>query len=754
MKGEWHMRKLAIGAAGFSGAVFCACYLLSPRLSLLFACVAAALGVLTLFRRGRISLAARIVLFGAAFGFAAFAVHSARTTVPARALDGETLTLTAVLLDYPDVYDDYCRAEVKLDDSASSLKAVLYGSKAQLAAAEPGQTLRLTARLRAADTRYGEDYDYYNSRGIYLVANAKGELTLGEASRSPEYWPQRVRHWLSARMDEIFPADTSPFMRSVLLGDKSGLYDCTAEYTALSRAGFMHIAAVSGMHISFLVAFLQLFLGRGCKSALVCIALIWCFVLVTGLPPSAVRAGFMQSLLLFAPVVRRENDSPTSLSTVLALVLLENPHAAASISLQLSFGAVAGIYLFYDPISSVLLSLFCDEAAQERFQKPVGVVSCSLAVMAATMPLCALHFGYVSVLSPLMNAASLCFCGALASCALSLVWGGLGVAAAWVFSWAARYVFLVARLISAVPFAVLYLDSAVAGVWLVLCYVFFVGALFTRLSAARRLLYPLALSAITLAAAFGLMRLDTAQGRGTAAVLDVGQGQSICVLSGRAAVMVDCGGGAKLTDAGETAGAYLLNRGHTTLDALVLTHLHADHANGVEKLMELVRVRYLILPAAPNDDDKLHEPILAAASRHGTEVVYLAEDMNLEADGIRVALYAPGETGDTNERCLMCRVSLGEFDMMITGDAPKKAEDELVMTHDVRGVEVYVVGHHGSKYSSGDALLSALGADTAVISVGYNNYGHPTEETLERLAAYGYNVYRTDIDGRVELRVR
>lgn len=753
------MRKLAIGALGFSGAVFCACYLLSPGLALVFAAVAAGLGALTFLRRGRIMLAVRIAVFGAAFGFAVFAAHSSRTTLPARELDGETLTLNAVLLDYPDVYDDYCRAEIKLDGAAAHLKAVLYDYKAQLAHAEPGQKLRVTARLRAADTRYGEDYDYYNSRGIYLTASARGDITLGEKSGSPQYWPARIRHVLSERIDELFPADCAPFMRSVLLGDKSGLYECTAEYTALSRAGFMHIAAVSGMHISFLVAFLQLFLGRGRKSSLICIGLIWGFVLVTGMPPSAVRAGFMQSVLLFAPVVRRENDSPTSLSAVLALVLLENPHAAASISLQLSFGAVAGIYLFYDVIDSVLLSLFGNESVRERMQKPVGVVACSLSVMAATMPLCAVHFGYVSVLAPLMNAAalwaaSLCFCGALAACVLSVVWSGLGIAAAWLFSWAARYIFLVARLISAVPFAVLYLDNAVAVTWLILCYIFFIGAMFTHLSAARRLIYPMVLSAVTLAAAFGLMRLDMTQGYGTAAVLDVGQGQSICVLSGRAAVMVDCGGGAKATGAGDTAGAYLINRGHTTLDALVLTHLHADHANGVEKLMEFVRVRYLIMPAAPNDDDKLHAPIVAAAEKHGTEVVYLAEDMKLDADGIHVELYAPGESGDTNERCLMCLVSLGEFDMLITGDAPEKAENELVATHDIDDVEVYVVGHHGSKYSSGDALLSALGADTAVISVGYNSYGHPTQETLERLDAYGYNVYRTDVDGRVELRVR
>ena len=64
-----------------------------------------------------------------------------------------------------------------------------------------------------------------------------------------------------------------------------------------------------------------------------------------------------------------------------------------------------------------------------------------------------------------------------------------------------------------------------------------------------------------------------------------------------------------------------------------------------------------------------------------------------------------------------------------------------------------IAGHHGSRYASGGEFLESIGADTAVISVGYNTYGHPTNETLERLEAYGYNIYRTDLNGSVEIRV-
>ena len=85
-------------------------------------------------------------------------------------------------------------------------------------------------------------------------------------------------------------------------------------------------------------------------------------------------------------------------------------------------------------------------------------------------------------------------------------------------------------------------------------------------------------------------------------------------------------------------------------------------------------------------------------------------------------------------------------------DAPTAAENELLERAELSGTEVFVAGHHGSRYSSGEALLRELEADTAIISVGYNTYGHPTYETLERLSAYGLEIYRTDLNKTVEIR--
>ena len=86
------------------------------------------------------------------------------------------------------------------------------------------------------------------------------------------------------------------------------------------------------------------------------------------------------------------------------------------------------------------------------------------------------------------------------------------------------------------------------------------------------------------------------------------------------------------------------------------------------------------------------------------------------------------------------------------GDAPAAAEREFISAHPLHDAELFIAGHHGSKYSNSVELIESIGAHTAVISVGYNSYGHPTQQTLERLSYFGYNIYRTDLNGSVEIR--
>ena len=753
------MRVLAITALAYSAAVFASNYILPSAWLPALALGCALAGGAILLPRRRWLRGFALLAFGLALGFGCFWLRAVRTTVPAARLEGQTRLIRAEIADWPELNERYSRAVVRLrGEGLPPLNALLYDNGESLRTAKPGDRLELEASLRPADRLYGERYLGYNARDIYLIASARGEIRVTGESGGLRYWPQHLNRRILSLVRELFPTDTAAFIEALLLGDKTELYRDEALYQALSRAGLMHVVAVSGMHIAFLVGMLRTILGKNRPCSLLCIALVWAFVLVTGASPSAVRAAIMQSLLLAASLFRRENDPLTSLSAALAALLLGNPHAAASVSLQLSFASIAGILCFSERLEEAIYERLPALRGYLLGRTAVGAAVNSLSVMPFAVPLMCLHFGSVPLLAPLTNllalwAVTLCFCGSCLLCVLGALWLPLGRLLAWVLAWLVRYVFLTARCVSAIPFAAVYLETRAAWLWLLFCYALFIAFRFVKRGRLVRLGVPALLSVLSLAALLTAARLAYAGETETIAALDVGQGQCLAVLSGDQTLLIDCGGLGSAESAGETAGRYLLSRGRRRVDALILTHLDTDHANGLGTLTALCPVKTLLLPETGGAENGMRDAVTAAAARGGTELRFLREDSLLALGGIRAQLYAPAGEGDANDRSLAAVVSLGDYDMLVTGDMSRTKERALLAQHPLEGIELYIVGHHGSRYASSYELLESIGADTAVISCGYNTYGHPAPETLERLAACGYTVYRTDENGTVEIRI-
>ena len=750
------MRILAAAALGFSAAVFLAYYTIPAGWLIVPAVLSAALAALLGLSRRRWLRPAAIALVFFALGLLRFSLYSQRTLDRAREAAGQSREITAELLDYPDVYADYCKLRVRIvEGELPHFKAIVYDNDRQLADAEPGDVVRFEAKVSTADTIYGKAYDNNFINGFFFKLSTRGEIERLDASFDRRTIPVRIRHALCSRVDSLFPKEDAAFVKALMLGEKQDFYRDDALYVSMTRAGLMHAVAVSGLHIAFLTSLLLFLFGGGRRGALISIVFIWAFVLITGAGKAAIRAAFMQTLLLLAPLVRRENDPITSLSAVLALVLGASPLAAGSVSLQLSFSAMAGIIFFFERIYAQLIAFVPERLKCRAARYVCATAASSLSVMIFTVPLTAVHFGYVALLSILTNiaclwAVSLCFCGAWIACALSFL-PVVGSAAAWVCTLLVRYILFCARLVSALPHAVLYMKTEGALCWLLLNYTLLLLFVLMKKRRVLRVVLPTLLSLAALALI--LVRTDRFyRGNDTIAVLDVGQGQCVCALSGDETVVIDCGNTGNLDDAGTIAGEYLLSVGREHVDLLLLTHLHADHADGVLRLMEMLPVDTLVLPADADDSDGLAGRITEAAERHGTEIYALDRPAGLSCGAVKLDVYRlPGGESE-NERCLMCTLSMGDTDLLVTADADMRMERQLVQTEDLSGTDVLLVGHHGSKHASSGELLSEVGGGIAVISVGYNNYGHPAEETLERLAQSGYTVYRTDRDGTIEIQ--
>ena len=120
----------------------------------------------------------------------------------------------------------------------------------------------------------------------------------------------------------------------------------------------------------------------------------------------------------------------------------------------------------------------------------------------------------------------------------------------------------------------------------------------------------------------------------------------------------------------------------------------------------------------------------------------------------RLTLFPPVGTTGSNERGLSILATAGETDLLLTGDMDASTEKRLLAAYALPDLEALVAGHHGSRYSTSDELLSALKPESVCISVGTNSYGHPAPETLARLAEHSCTVYRTDQDGNIHLALR
>ena len=746
------MRKLAWFALPFSAATFLA-QLLLPReswLALGAVCAVLFLAVI-LFR---LDLRLRLTAAGLALAFLWSWGYHALFQLPAEHLAGTEGEYTAVVLDWPEEMDYGVRVLVGMQVQGREFKTRLYLYDRTGLDFCPGDQITGPASFSSAALYRGEEVTWNLSKGIQLVAYSGEEWTVTGWEFCPEVVYANLARDMTESVERFLPEEEAGFVTALLLGDRGGI--SAALSSSLSRAGLSHVVAVSGLHLAFLAGLLTL-PGKGRrKTALWCIPVLILFAGAAGFTPSVVRAAVMECFLLLAPVLGRENDPPTSLSAALFFLLAVNPSSAGSISLQLSFAAVAGIFL----LSGKLYDFFRDKLG-ERGKGPacrwvLSSLSVSLGSSAFTLPLVAWHFGMVSLVSPISNllvlwAVSLLFPLAMVMALVGVACPPLGELLAVPVRALTVYVTGVADYLGNLPLAAVTTRGFLVRAWVVLLMVTVVLMYFSA-ALRRRWYLPMGGLIVAFCLAVGLTRLELNAGSFQVTALDVGQGQCVCASSGGVRVAIDCGG-SSLDDPGDLLADYILDCGGDKLDLLVLTHFHTDHVSGVPELLRRISVERLALPDV-DEESVLRAEIVAAAEEQGTELWWITDDETVELGGMTLRIYAPLGAGEKNEEGLSVLCSVEENDLLITGDMTTDIEKRLVKYGDLPKVEVLVAGHHGSKYASGAELLQTVRPEVALISVGYNNYGHPAEEALDRLAAVGAEIYRTDLQGELRVQFR
>ena len=238
--------------------------------------------------------------------------------------------------------------------------------------------------------------------------------------------------------------------------------------------------------------------------------------------------------------------------------------------------------------------------------------------------------------------------------------------------------------------------------------------------------------------------------------LSVGQGDAQFIESPAGNVLIDGGPSKRVVHEIDK----FLDYPDRTIDVVLMTHPNRDHIKGFVDVLKRYDVRLFVMTGVRYDTLPEYQEILALIREKRIPVLYGQRGQEIRFGGPTLQILWPAEVlrdrayprEKLNDTSIVAKLSGGDFDVLFTGDI--SAAVERTLADSVGDIEVLKVAHHGSKYSSDANFLRATRPEIAVIGVGKNSYGHPTQEALSRLAAIGARAFRTDLEGSFTVTVQ
>lgn len=611
---------------------------------------------------------------------------------------------------------------------------LVFASDGRWADLLPGQRLTATGRLGPA--RPGQ--------AVAAVLSVRAAPTL--VGRPPA--TQRAAGHLRAGLRTAvagLPAAERGLVPGLVVGDTSAML--VGLETDFRTSGLTHLTAVSGANLVIVVGF-ALYVGRwlGFRGRLLPllggVALVG-FVILARPQPSVLRAAAMGLVGLTALATGRRRGSLAALGAAMLALLLLDPWLARSYGFALSVLATGGLLL----IAPGWVRWMCARRVPAPLAHALAVPA---AAQVACAPVVALLSGQVSLVAVPANllvapaVAPATVLGVLATLA-----GSVSDPGARVFGWLAGvpawWIVTVAERAAAVPDAAVAWPSSAWGA-LALAVLLLSGVLLGR-RAARR---PRMLAGCVAVVLVGSLVRVAGPGwppKGWLMVAcDVGQGDALVLDAGRAgAVVVDAGPDPRLVD------RCLRDLGVERVALVVLTHLHADHVEGLPGVLRGRAVGEVQI--GPYDEPAAELARVTGWTRQASVPLTRA----VAGERVRVGPLSwqvlwplriiEGDGSAPNNASLVLLVERGDVRMLLTGDVEPAAQRALLGRWSVPEVDVLKVAHHGSAYQE-QGLLEAARPRVALVPVGEgNDYGHPAASTLAALVRVGAVVGRTDRDG-------
>jgi competence protein ComEC len=615
----------------------------------------------------------------------------------------------------------------------------------------------------------------------------------------------------------------------MLLGDRSFVEQDTS--LDFQKSGVFHVLVVAGLHVGALAIFV-VWIARKLRlspiwTILFTLLILGAYVAVVEQRPPVLRAALMAAIVVAGRFFYRRLDALNSACIAALILLLARPTLALDSSFQLTFiaiGSIAGLALpilersvqpyaramrgwrdvtrdaAHQPRAaqfrldvralgrwiSARVPRRLGNASENMFASALGLsfrlwelLFVSLILQLAMLPLLARDFHRVTLTGPIVNIVAVPLTGAIVplgffTLALGIIFPALHRAFAEVLSLPVATLLRVVHWFASLP----HLSYRIPTPSLALTITFF--AILGLLIANVRFGFTLwrrpiattllgALGACSLLIALFPFPPTVLAGKLELSILDVGQGDSLFIVSPHGKTLLIDGGGAfggfpgqqqhSGTDPGEEAvSAYLWSRGFQHLDVVALTHAHQDHLAGLTAILQNFRVDTLWIGREVQSSGlaKLEELARSRAVR----IEHQNRGNTLNWDGVEMDFLWPASASEEmasaakNSDSLVLRLRYGNRHFLLPGDAEKDAERAMLSQNGAKLLQsdVLKIGHHGSKNSTMPDFLDAVHPRLAIISAGEDNpYGHPSPVLLERLSSAGIPTLRTDRDGAVHI---
>ena len=591
-----------------------------------------------------------------------------------------------------------------------------------------GDQLRISGTVkwpeRATNPGQWDALSYARSQGYWMTILAeKTVILIPHSMLNPSSLLGKVRRYLSKMIDFCYDEDTAGLVKAMLLGDKSGL--SAEDKDLFSAAGISHITAISGLHLTILVSILERIIGKRwgpvISSGLLSV-LLWAYIWMTGFSSSTFRAGVMITYQLFAVLLDREPDRPTSLALAALLQLLIRPFIILGASFWLTYLAVIGLWIGR---SFALRLIFLPRLFRE---KAAG----SLGVALTTFPISLWFFFQASFGSFFLNLfvvpiTRYLLLFSMAGLGLDLIHPSLGEGFAFVGSRLVQMLYTVSDRMNGIPGLHLFGRPSVLIMFLFSSAILLYLLSFRYFKRRKRRMVMLVMMV--------LLILVSLFPRRRVMFLDVGQGDCSVIEWDERVIVIDAG-----PSYTRVIQPYLKYEGIGKADVLILSHPDQDHIEGMIQMLEDgLKADVLLIADVDSQDNDARRRLISLTESSGGKVIRCLKNDFFELETlfstISFKVLSPeGSTGKANEDSLVVEISLGEdLRVLYTGDIGQET-DRTIHISDKRSPVILKAAHHGSMYGTSRTFLQEINPALAVISAGRNNeYGHPHEQMLQRL---------------------